>query len=192
MPLFRKGLGPYALPLAMSSVKLGERLLYVGSGSPRLFAATASKAGLTGRACAVVNGTAEAEAVQRAAAREGVLVEIAAAAAGTFPYDAASFDVVVIDSTDGAFGAASTTGRTGQLAEIFRVMRPGARLLVVEGVAGGVGAIFKTRPADTAYRSSGGAIAALSAAGFRPVRMLAERERLRFTEGIKPGQTAHT
>lgn len=192
MPLFRKGLGPYALPLAMSGVKLGERLLYVGCGKPGLFAALASKAGLTGRACAVVNGPAEAEALQRAAAREGVLVEIATGAAGTFPHEAESFDVTVIDSTDGAFGALEVTERTRRLGEIIRVMRPGGRLLVVERAPSGIGTFLMARTSQAPFRASGGAIAALEHAGFRPVRLLAEREQFRFTEGLKPGTAGRT
>ena len=192
MPLFRKGLGPYALPLAMSGVKLGERLLYVGSGTPALFAAMAAKAGLTGRACAIVNGPAEADAVQRAAAREGVLVEIATGAAGAFPYEADSFDVAVIDSSDGALGAMSASDRRRTLRETAHAVRPGARVLVIESVRGALGSLLGATSVDASYRSSDGAKAALEEAGFRPVRLLAERERLRFTEGLKPGAAPST
>jgi ubiquinone/menaquinone biosynthesis C-methylase UbiE len=187
MPLFRKGLGPNALPIAMSGVKLGERLLYLGSGRPGLFAALASRAGLTGRACAVADGAREAETLQNAAAREGVLVEIAAGASGPFPHDAESFDVAVIDGTDGSFGSMSAADRDHRLSEVVRVMRPGGRLLVVERLAGGIRSLIGGAPDTAAYRSTGGAKAALEQCGFRPVRVLAERERFRFTEGIKPG-----
>jgi SAM-dependent methyltransferase len=187
MPIFRQGPGPHALPLAMSGVKLGERLLYVGSGRPGLFAALASKAGLTGRACAVVSGSREADAMRRAAAREGVLVEVAAGAAGPFPHDAESFDVAVIDSTDGTFGAMDASERQRLLREAAQAMRPGGRLLVIETVPGAIGALLRARAVDAAYQSSGGARAALESAGLRPVRVLAERGGSRFTEGLKPG-----
>lgn len=190
MPIFRRGRGPHALPLAMSGVKLGERLLYVGSGRPRLFAAIASKPGLTGQACAVVIGPPDVEAMQQAAAREGVLVDITAGAAGTFPYDAGSFDVAVVDSTDGAFGALSQADRASRLGEIFRVLRPGGRLLVIETLRRGIAALVSAMSADITYRSSGGAPSALDTAGFRPVRILAERGGFRFTEGIKAGLSA--
>jgi len=192
MPIFRKGRGPHALPLAMSGVKLGERLLYVGSGRPRLFAALAAKPGLTGRACAIVTGPAEVEAMQQAAAREGVLADIATGAAGTFPYDNGSFDVAVADSTDGALGAMSQADGVSRLCEIARVLRPGGRLLVVEHARRGIRALLGGARVSADYQSAGGAKALLETAGFRPVRVLAEREGFRFTEGIKPATSART
>jgi SAM-dependent methyltransferase len=192
MRIFRKGLGPHALPLAMSGVKLGERVLYVGSGRPGLFAAVAAKTGLTGRACAVVDGPREVEALQRAAAREGVLVEVAPGASGAFPHDAESFDVAVIDATDGSFGFMSGNERAHRLREVMRVTRAGGRLLVIERVASGLQALVGRARAAPDYRSAGGARAALDEAGFRPARVLAEREHFRFTEGIKPTGLSRT
>jgi ubiquinone/menaquinone biosynthesis C-methylase UbiE len=188
MPIFRKGLGPHALPLAMSGVKPGERLLYLGSGRPGLFAALAYRAGLNGRACALADGPRQEEALRRAAAREGVLVEIATGTSGAFPYDAEAFDVAVVDSTDGAFGALPAADRSRRLREVARVVRGGGRLVVVERTASGLRALFAgaPAPAEAGYRAQGGAKPALEEAGFRPVRLLAERERYRFTEGIKP------
>jgi len=186
MRIFRKGLGPHALPLAMAGVKLGERVLYVGSGRPGLFAAIAARAGLTGRACAVADGPREADALQRAAVREGVLVEIAVVASGAFPHDAESFDVAVIDGTDGSFGSMNADSRLNRLREVVRVTRGGGRLLVIERVAGGLLTLLGGAQAAPDDRAAGGAQTALEEAGCRPVRLLAERERFRFTEGIRP------
>jgi ubiquinone/menaquinone biosynthesis C-methylase UbiE len=192
MRIFRKGLGPHALPLAMSGVKLGERMLYVGCGRPALFAAVAARTGLTGRACAVVDGSREVEALQRAAARNGVLVEVAPGASGVFPHAADSFDVAVIDGTDGSFGGMTANDRVHRLHEIMRVTRAGGRLLVIERVARGLRALLGTAHDAPDYRSAGGAKAALEEAGFRPARVLAEREHFRFTEGIKPAGASRT
>ena len=53
---------------------------------------------------------------------------------------------------------------------------------------GGLGALFGARasaPVDPHYQSSGGAIAALEAEGFRAARLLAERDGLSFFEGVR-------
>lgn len=188
MPLFRKGRGPYALPIAMSGIKLGERFLYVGSGRPGMFAALAAKVGLTGGAAGVGRSQEAADALRQAAVRAGVLVEVAAGSDGPLPYGEASFDVGVIDSTDGDLGALRPDERARQLTELERVIRPGGRLLVVETTRRAIARLLGAGPADPDYRQSGGARSALEAAGFRPVRLLAEREGFRFTEGFKPGR----
>jgi ubiquinone/menaquinone biosynthesis C-methylase UbiE len=186
MPIFRKGPGPHALPLAMSGIKMGERLLYVGAGTPGLFAALASKVGLTGRACAVVYRRPDVPAIEQAAARQGVLVEIAFTPNGRFPHDADGFDLAVFDSTHGLLGTVSPQDRSECLREVFRVLRHGGRLLVVESKPGGIDALLRRTPTDPAYAATGGAKPAIEAAGFRPVRILAERQGFRFTEGLKP------
>jgi ubiquinone/menaquinone biosynthesis C-methylase UbiE len=86
----------------------------------------------------------------------------------------------------------SASDRDHRLREIVRVMRHGGRLLVVERLAGGIRSLIGGAPDTAGYRSAGGAKAALQQCGFRPVRVLAERERFRFTEGIKPGAPART
>ena len=75
----RRGRGPVDLAVGMAGVRLGERVLQAGVGLPRAFAIMAGKAGLTGRACAVVDATAAAATLESAAAGEGVLIEVAVA-----------------------------------------------------------------------------------------------------------------
>src|SRR5579871_5290645 len=53
MAFFRKSAPTDPLAVTMTGVKLGDRFLAIGLGDPRLTAALAAKAGLTGRACAV-------------------------------------------------------------------------------------------------------------------------------------------
>jgi len=53
---------------------------------------------------------------------------------------------------------------------------------------GGLGALFGSSgaaPVDPHYKSSGGAVAALEAEGFRASRLLAERDGLSFFEGVR-------
>jgi ubiquinone/menaquinone biosynthesis C-methylase UbiE len=187
MRIFRKGLGPHALPVAMAGVKMGERLLNVGSGDPRMFAALAGKVGLTGRACAVAEDNRGAEALRAAAARAGVLVEIEVVPFSRLPFEGAAFDVAVIDSTRGLLAALPPVDRASLVGELFRALRGGGRLIAIERSGrAGLFSLAGGPPPTSEYVSSGGAPRALEGAGFRPVRVLAEREGLRFVEGLKP------
>lgn len=186
MPIFRKGPGPYALTEAMAGVRLGERLLYIGAGDPAQFAALAAKTGLTGRARAVVESEAASERIKEAAARAGVLVEISVGGLPRLPADDAAFDVAVIDATGGAVPSLSATEQADMAREVLRALRPRGRVVVVERERRGVLAAFATRPeALTRFRSENAAFRMLEAAGFHPVRELAERNGERFIEGWK-------
>jgi len=181
----RRSRGPIDLIVGMAGVKLGERLLQAGAGSPQAFAVLAGKAGLTGRACAVVDAPAAARRLEAAAAEEGVLVEVATAQGGLWPYDAESFDVGVLDGD--ALPAAGSWDATGRLQDMRRVLRPGGRLLAVITTGGGLMARlgFAGSAADAATRGRNLATA-LEVTGFRPVRVLAEREGMIFVEGFRP------
>lgn len=186
MRIFRKGAGPYALSEAMTGVRLGERLLYIGAGDPRLFAALAAKAGLTGRARAVVESDASSERIKEAAARAGVLVEIAIAEGDGLPAEGDAFDVVVLDAIGGVVLRAPAAERARLAAEALRALRPRGRAIVVEREPRGILAKFRGRPEGLdGFAAEGGALHLLREAGFEPVRVLAERDGERFTEGWK-------
>ena len=167
----------------MVGVKLGDRVLQVGCGSGAMFAALAAKVGLTGRACAVDATAAGVAKGQRAAERAGVLVEIAEAPCRALPHDADTFDIVVLHDV---LAPAHEEDRAGALREARRVVRDGGRVLVVETVRRGIAALLSQPAVDPGYATSGGADAALKAAGLVAVRTLTEREGLRFIEGVKP------
>jgi ubiquinone/menaquinone biosynthesis C-methylase UbiE len=186
MEIFRKGPGPYALSEAMTGVRLGERLLYVGAGDPRLFAALAAKTGLTGRARAVVESEAASQRLTQAAARAGILVEIAVATASGIPADDGAFDVAVIDATGGGVVGMAAAERAALGREILRALRPLGRAVVVERESRGVLAAFKAKPEGLdRFRAEDAGSRMLEAGGFHPVRILAERDGERFTEGWK-------
>jgi hypothetical protein len=152
-----------------------------------MFAALAAKAGLTGRARAVVESEAASERTMEAAARAGVLVEIGVADAGDLALEAGAFDVAVIDATGGWVLRLDAGQRAAVGRSLLHALRARGRAIVVErekakGWLGGL----KGRPEGLdAFRAQGGGAALLEASGFQPVRILAERDGERFTEGWK-------
>lgn len=183
MAIFRKGPGPHALPLAMLGVRMGERLLWIGADEAEMFAAVATKVGLSGRAAAVSRNEAGRRRLEVAAAREGVLADLEIAP-GPLPFEDASFDLAVLAGPNHVVENLPEDARSAWLREAFRVLRPGGRFLVIERFGGG--RLLGLLPAPGA-RPSGGQAArdALEGAGFRPVRLLAARSGLQFVEGLK-------
>jgi hypothetical protein len=168
----------------MLGVRLGERLLQVGLGDAALFAAAAGKVGLTGQASAVVTTPAAAAALESAAAREGVLVEVAVAPAGSWPVDPGTFDIAVIDGN--ALLAADPAGQATLCGDARRAVRGGGRVLAIHrrshGWAGRLG--FETgTPGDGVARQL---TQVLERTGFGPVRFLADREGQTFVEAFRP------
>lgn len=183
MRIFRQGPGPYALTQAMTGVRLGDRLLYLGAGDPAMFAALAGKVGITGRARALVESEAASERIKEAAARAGVLIEVAVVEFPALEVDAAAFDVGVVDATAGIVLSWDAGQRAAVGEALLYALRPRGRAIVVEREKTGW---FKTRPEGLdAFHAQAGAANLLKAGGFHPVRVLAEREGERFTEGWK-------
>jgi hypothetical protein len=180
--IFRKGRGRREMILAMVGVRMGERLVCVGAGDPASFAALATKVGLTGRACAIAPDAASARSIEAAAAEEGVLMEVEAAGGWASSQADKSFDVAVVD---GNLIEDSPSDGQACLREVFRVLRDGARLVMILRGGRGAGALVGVE------RTSAGAaipslMRALGETGFRPVRLLGEREGLSFVEGFRP------
>src|SRR5205085_11519041 len=98
-----------------------------------------------------------------------------------------SFDVAVVHSANGMLSAASQEFRQRLLSHVHRVTRNGGRVIVTEaGERTGLKAMLAPTPRrDEGYERGGGTIAAMATAGFKPVRLLADRDGLRFTEGLK-------
>jgi ubiquinone/menaquinone biosynthesis C-methylase UbiE len=180
MGLFRKSAGE-PLPVVMAAVKLGQRLLAVGATDPELIAQLATKAGLTGRACVIDPDAGRLQAGAAAIEREGALVEAAHAPFGAWPYDAESFDVVLMARI---LPLLDESSRAQCAADVMRVLRGGGRAIVIDparrtGVSALLGRGAATNPS---YR---GGTAVLQSAGFTAVRELAEAEGFVFVEGIK-------
>jgi ubiquinone/menaquinone biosynthesis C-methylase UbiE len=177
--LFRKSAPAEPLGVTMAGVKLGQRVIAVGGHDPKLIAQLAIKTGLTGRACLVDDDEARLASAAAEVEKEGALVEPAHAPYAVLPFEAGSFDVAVVSPILASLGSQASVCA----AEVFRVLRPGGRAIVIEPAKrGGLHALVSRQPAHPAYT---GALATLQAAGFRAVRELASAGGVSYVEGIK-------
>ncbi|MCX6545362.1 MAG: hypothetical protein NTV05_13255 [Acidobacteria bacterium] len=171
--------------MSMIGVRMGERILHAGVGDPRVFGLVSSKVGLTGRACAVVDSAAAQATLEKAAARQGVFVEVVLAPGGCWPGDSPPFDLAVVDAN--ALLSAPAAERHSRLSHTVRVVRPGGRVIAILRRPRGIAARLGFEPASG---PPGGRtlelVRAFEQAGCRPVRVLAEREGLSFVEGFRP------
>jgi ubiquinone/menaquinone biosynthesis C-methylase UbiE len=175
--------------IAMTGVALGDRLLQLGCTDASLMGAIASKVGLSGRVSALMPDDAHAARARRAAEKTGFLLELETGTLTRFPFEPAAFNLIVVDNQDGMLSSMRPEERVATLQEAFRTLSPRGRIVIIErGDRGGLGALLgstSSAPADPHYKSSGGAVAALGAEGFRAPRLLAERDGLSFFEGVR-------
>jgi ubiquinone/menaquinone biosynthesis C-methylase UbiE len=168
------------LIVAMAGVRAGDRLLILGADAPKAVAQLALKPGLNGRTCIVDD---EPQRVKRAATLaegEGALVEHQTASVAAIPYDADSFDVVVLNRLLSRIDPGS---RPQCLAQVARVLRAGGRCVVIQtGRRGGLAGLF-----GGSTMSATEVEGLLTGTGFRAVHTLAEREGLLFVEGARRG-----
>ena len=173
----------------MSGVTLGDRLLQVGCTDASLMGAIGSKVGLSGRVCAVVPDETHAARAKRAADKSGFLLELETGNLGHFPFEDGAFNLIVVDNQDGILSSMRPEQRVATLQEAHRTLAPRGRIVIIERAArGGLGALFRSSAAvsvDPHYKSSGGALVALEAEGFRAARLLAERDGVSFFEGVR-------
>jgi ubiquinone/menaquinone biosynthesis C-methylase UbiE len=187
MPIFRRGSAPYALAVAMTGIRMGERVLWIGAREPAMFGAVAAKmgpVGVSGRVAAIVDDAEGAGHLRQAAARAGILAEIETGSAERLPFDGDSFDLAVLAGPVGLVEDLAPDAQMAVFSEARRVLRAGGRLIVIErfGSPRFLGLIpAADRPDVSGDRTE----SALQAAGFRPVRTLARREGLLFVEGLK-------
>ena len=185
--MFLKRQNPHGLAVSMAGPKMGDRLLQVGCAHAGRLGAVAAKVGLSGRAAAVVPDQASADRARRGGADAGVLVDVEVAPLSRLPHDNDSFDLVVADDTGGLFGTMRPDDRAAAVAEIARALRPGGRVVMI-GAAPRAGIRAMLSPAQHVplFVSSGDAVKALEAGGFRSARIIGKREGLAFVEAIKP------
>jgi len=181
--MFVKRGDPYMLVVGMTGVKMGDRVVQIGCAHGGRLAAVAGKVGLSGQAVALVPDAASAARARKGAAQAGVLVDVEIAPLTRLSAESGAFDLAVIDDTGGLVGAMRPDDRVATLRETFRILRPGGRAIVIGAAPrGGLGALFTRAQSGQGFDAT----AALHAEGFKSARVLAEREGLVFTEGIKP------
>jgi len=174
------------LPVTMSAVRMGERVLQIGIDDPTVASAIAAKVGLSGNAAIAVTGDRDAARAHGAAANAGVLVDVKVTPLAPLPFDNEAFDLVIVHSMRGLLSSIDASARMTTMREWHRVLRHGGRVMTIEpGAVSGIKSLIQQRHSDEAYEGSGGVIGALESAGFRPVRLLADREGYKFAEGIK-------
>ena len=162
---------------------MGDRLAQIGCAHGGRLGAVAAKVGLSGRAVAYVPDEVSAERARVGAAQAGVLVEVDVAPLSQLPADSSEFDLAIVDDSGGLLVAMSDGDRVALARELVRILKPGGRVMAIGAVPrDGVGAWFSRGPSGPPFDPQ----PALEAGGFKFVRVLGEREGLRFTEGVKP------
>jgi SAM-dependent methyltransferase len=175
------------LAVTMSGVRLGERVLQIGLSDARRIALIAAKSGLTGTAAIVVRDDAAAARVRQAIADAGALAEVHVVSRGALPFPDGAFDAIVVHETSQTIDAPDAPTRAHWLRECDRLLRGGGRLVAIEvGEPGGLRSWLAGSGRGSGSASpSEGAAASLRAGGFPTVRLLGDREGLRFVEGLK-------
>jgi demethylmenaquinone methyltransferase/2-methoxy-6-polyprenyl-1,4-benzoquinol methylase len=175
------------VPVTMSGVQMGEKLLQVGLDDAAIAGAIAAKVGLSGSAAAAVDSEALAVQARRSAADAGVLVDVQVAPFDRLPFDDGAFDVIVVHSSRGLLWRTAPDTRTAAAREWHRALRHGGRVVTIEpGPRSGLTGMFRGGAAtDPAYDAAGGTPAVLQSGGFRAVRTVGQLEGFTFIEGLK-------
>jgi arsenite methyltransferase len=174
------------VPITMSGVRMGERLLQVGVDDPAVSATIAAKVGLSGTAAAIAAAPADASRLRSSAEDAGALVDVQTAPLDRMPFPDGAFDVVVVHGVNGLLNSLAPTTRVGALRECHRVLRQGGRIVVIEsGTQRGIAALLRRQGASAGSAEATGTVTALESAGFQPVRIVGDLEGFRFTEGLR-------
>jgi ubiquinone/menaquinone biosynthesis C-methylase UbiE len=170
--LMRRGRGTSMDPLqvSMTGVRMGERFLQVGCYDSALLAGLAAKVGLSGSAAVAAFDQQQVKRAQKVGAKVGALIETKLVESRSLGFDSDQFDMIVVDDTTGAFGAIADADRLDYLRDARRTVRQGGRVEVVE---------------TTKAAGKHDVLRDLTTAGFKPVRVLAERDGVRFVEGLR-------
>src|SRR4029450_966935 len=95
---FRRMRAMDPLQVAMTGVRMGERYLQIFCSDQTLTRGLAAKAGLSGVAALAAPDETHAANARKAAAKEGVLIDLKIAPPNELDWPDASFDMVVVDN----------------------------------------------------------------------------------------------
>lgn len=158
------------LHVSMTGVRMGERFLQIGCRDRALLSGLAAKVGLSGTAAVASLTPSDAKNAEAVGRKIGALIEVQDIDRGrSWPYGEAQFDMVVVDDTAGTFGDIEHSAT--MLTRARSTLRPGGRIEIISRV--------KASSANDTIVDD------LAAAGFKPVRVLAERDGFRFVEGLR-------
>jgi hypothetical protein len=161
------------LHVSMTGVRMGERFLQIGCRDKALLAGLAAKVGLSGTSAVAAVDAEDAARARAIGAKVGALIDTYDIDHGrAWPIADEQFDMVVVDDTVGSFAGLDAAARQACLGHAYHSVRPGGRIEV----------IARSKSDSRAYDP----LIELGAAGFKPVRVLAERDGFRFVEGLKP------
>ena len=174
------------LPITMTGVRMGERVLQVGVHDAALTGTLAARPGLSGHAAIVTLSETAADLARRACEQVGALADVIVTTPASPQIDGGAFDAAIVHDADPALAALEPDARVALFRECHRVLRVGGRMIVIDSLPRTGLAALLSRSTTAAEPPPVTAITgALAAAGFRPVRLLAERESYRFVEGLK-------
>ena len=162
----------------MIGAKAGTTVIIVGASEPELAAEVALVTGLNGRTIVAIPSPDLKPPIELAAANAGALVEIETAPATTLPVGDGTVDIAVITGLGEAGDKRDLLVR-----EAMRALRPGGRVIVIEGKKpAGLRKLWGAGPP-----AAGGdeIVATLAAAGLRGTRRLGDAEGVGYFEGTK-------
>ena len=176
----------HALALQVTGVKHGEQLAQVGCVDGGLMVALAAAVGPSGRAVAIVPDKTSAACAQTAARGAGVPIEVEVARLTQLPAGNAAFDLVFVDDTDGLFASVIPARRRSFVGEIFRILRPGGRVVAIrrEARGGFIGAVLERMQSP----ANSDLMHALRFEGFESIRKHPASDELVFVVALKPGE----
>lgn len=160
------------LHVSMTGVRMGERFLQIGCHDRGLLSGLAAKVGLSGSASVAALTPDDARNAEAVGKKVGALIEVQNIDEGRrWPYEDEQFDMIVVDDTQDSFGDSYSDTGGVILKNALRALREGGRIEI----------IARSRT-DTGFD----AVAELTKAGFKPVRVLADRDGFTFIEGLRP------